>query len=290
MNKSKILKVDFVGGLCNKLFDLFAICDIAIKNKIQIADPLFGWPKKDVYFSEIYDLDFFNNEMRKLNNDKNIIISKDDFSNYEIIDNNQYKLGEYSQNILRNQREKYNMNKECMNIIVLKYLKLNSKYDYILDKYNMEKTAFHIRIENDWRQYATYKKVPKNETLLIDVRKLFRMFRKSDIDENNIFFTIGMAHEKLSSFLKSNNFSPEYFFDKNYKYEVNAAINFELCCRAKNFIGISRSTFSNLVTLKRYLLGNDKSYIYNYKDSIYKREDKGLHCEAEKSIKNVDII
>lgn len=290
MNKTKILKVDFVGGLCNKLFDLFAICDIAIKNKIQIADPLFGWPKKDVYFSEIYDLDFFNKEMRKFNNNEDIIISKDDFSNYEIINNNQYKLGEYSQNILRNQREKYNMNKECMNIIVLKYLKLNSKYDYILDKYNMGKTAFHIRIENDWRQYATYKKVPKNETLLIDVRKLFRMFRKSEINENNIFFTIGMAHENLSSFLKSNNFSPEYFFDKNYKYEVNAAINFELCCRAKNFVGISRSTFSNLVTLKRYILGNDNSYIYNYRDSIRKREDKGLHCEAEKSIKNVNII
>lgn len=291
MNKKEIIEVEFIGGLCNKLFDLFAICDISINDDIQIADPLFGWPNKNIYFSEIYDIEYFNNEMKKYNNGKEIIIPRNRFSDYKIINNDKYKLGEYSQKILGRQRENFKMENNCMNILVLKFLRLNAKYNSILEDHdNKIKTAIHLRVESDWRQYSTYKKVPPNEILLVNRNKLIKMYKNSNINSENIFFTTGENQEQIIKFFKKSNINSFYYYNKNYGYELNAAINFFLCVKADVFLGNTRSTFSNLVTLKRYIEGNDNSYIYNFKDSIFKREDKGLHCEAEKSIKKVEII
>ena len=76
-----------------------------------------------------------------------------------------------------------------------------------------------------------------------------------------------------------------FFYDPSLEYEINAAINFEILSHSKKFIGLSRSTFSNLITLKRQLLLNkNENYIYNYGEKIHMRSDYGLYPSAFESI------
>ena len=122
-----------------------------------------------------------------------------------------------------------------------------------------------------------------NELYMIDEDDLIDMYYKFS-NKDDIFFTLGEKQEQIKNKFKNKGIISEYFFNKDLEYEINGAINFTICSMAKKFIGTTRSTFSNLISLKRFLLKNDNSYIYNYNNKIMKRIDKGIHCEPNFAI------
>ena len=157
MNVPKfVLDVKLNGGLCNKLFHLFSACDIAIKNKYQILEPMFGWKQK-ILFSDIYNIDYFNECMLKYTINYNLIIKKNDVSSQQKIIKNKFNLWKISENILNIQRTTGKMDKNCMNIVVLLALKINNKYLHLIDKYH--DVFIHLRLESDWKQYSRKKKL-----------------------------------------------------------------------------------------------------------------------------------
>ena len=104
--------------------------------------------------------------------------------------------------------------------------------------------------------------------------------------EEDLLFTTGENQKLVQNKMSSKDIKGDYVFNKSLEYEINAAINFELCCRANKFIGLTRSTFSNLISLKRVLINKNQSYIYNLNNEIYLRVDKGLHPDPENAINN----
>ena len=60
------IDVTLRGGLCNKLFCLFSACDIAIKGRTKIIEPMFGWKRRSL-FSEMSALRCFNEAMKEFN-------------------------------------------------------------------------------------------------------------------------------------------------------------------------------------------------------------------------------
>ena len=230
--------------------------------------------------------------MKDFNNGENIMIPINESDNYEIIQND-IDLWEYSQEIVTKQRLTNQINKNCMMITVLNSLKLNS-YNIDICKSFKEienKIAIHFRIESDWVKYSKKKNMERknNELYLIDYNNLIDIYVNKF--KENVFFTTWQNQLIIQNLFSEKEIKSEFFFDENLEYEINAAINFEICSNAKTFIGLSRSTFSNLISLKRHLNGVDSSYIYNLNNELLLRVDKGLHCDPEETIKNiVDII
>jgi len=289
---SNYLQPQLSGGLCNKLFCLFSACDIAIKNNISIVDPIFGW-LKPVLFSDIYDIDYFNENMKQYFNGNNILIKNEDIKPNSQILRLDY-LFEYSEKILKEQRESGIMRKECMNIVVLKALKLNKKYQYIIDIYGTQEVGMHIRIEQDWVNHCKDNtSFPKEESVLIDINNLITMYKDSSISlyNNLIFFSCGESQENIINTFNESNIAARYYYNNNYEYEINAAINFEILVNVKIFIGLTRSTFSNLISCKRGIINNNNSFIYNYNNKIIERIDLGLQPIAISSIsKRTELV
>jgi len=278
-------------GFCNKLHILFSAIDIVIKSGLTLIEPEFGW-ETPILFSEIYDIRFFIESIKNLTGVNNILIQKNDLpENSKIIRNNIDLFG-YNEHRLFTQRNNCEISHDEMSILVLKSLKINDNYNHIMSSYNIEnKPAIHIRIESDWIKYSKMKICHDNELYVIDILKLIEMYKDSSLYESDVFITTGQNQIPILKNFIDDGINCHYYYNNNYEYEINAAINFELCVRAKIFIGISRSTYSNLITLKRTLIKKDESYIYNYCGKMLKRQDKGLYSEPFNSIyKSVKII
>lgn len=290
----KIFEVELVGGLCNKLYCLFAACEIAQINNYQILDPEFGWHKK-ILFSDIYDINFFNQNMSKYFGGKNIIISRDTVYKeklekkirYNVVEN--INLWEYSEKNLAHLRKNKIIHSDSIMVNVLKSLKLKREFDNIIANNLNHALSVQFRVESDWVNYSKYKKAGENEILLIAPDQLIKMLK--DFNAKEVFFTTGENPELIQSLLDENNIKSSYFYNNNLEYEINAAINFEILSQSQVFIGLSRSTFSNLITLKRHLiLNNPANYIYNYNNEIIKRIDYGLYPYGFESVSIKPLI
>lgn len=68
-----------------------------------------------------------------------------------------------------------------------------------------------------------------------------------------VFISTGTNHDRVAENLKNNGLHPDihFFHDKNLEYEQNAYLNFLTLLNCNVFVGNSRSTFSNLVTMTR---------------------------------------
>ena len=294
LESRNILEVKLQGGLCNKLFCLFAACELAKKNKFQILEPQFGWHQK-IYFSDIYDLDHFNTKMFELTGIENLMVARVSMNNKNINNRIRYDFTgnidywDRSEKMLLHLRKNEVIYSNSMMVNVLKALKLRAQFHEMADTHLNHEVGLQIRIESDWAKYALTKKVGENEILLIDPDEL--VLRLKDFKVDKLCFTTGENHKLVQAFLEYNKISSSYFFDNLLEYEINAAINFEIMCHTQKFIGLSRSSFSNLISLKRHLiLNNSENYVYNYGDKIEKRVDVGLYPEAKKSISVIPQI
>ncbi|MFV0291391.1 MAG: O-fucosyltransferase family protein [Mangrovibacterium sp.] len=281
------------GGLCNKLLCLFSACDIALKHHIYLVEPEFGWHKK-IAFSDIYDIDYFNNEMRKHFGGENLMISRSKVSSKKLcnllnfkVRHNILNLWTYSETIVKAERKTATLHANSTKMKVLKALKLRSEYETIVNTYLTENlgAAIQVRTESDWQKYANDRKLADvNDRIFVGLDELLNMLHEV-VSPGHLFFTSGQNHAEITEQLKLRNYSSDFFYDPALEYEINAAINFEICSRAKLFIGNSHSTFSNLISLKRALFfEHDESYIYNYGGKIYRRIDMGVQVDGHDSV------
>lgn len=205
-----LLQVTLNGGLCNKLFCLFSACDIAINKQIQLLEPNFGWKRK-ILFSDIYDIDFFNDMMKKHNNGKDIMIPYNERNKYKIIKNS-INLWNYSEKIITKQRQDNQISRNCMMIKVLNSLKLNKSNNDVSQKFGdiENKNAIHIRTESDWKNYA--KKWDKNRGIyFLGQDKLIS--RYSENFDEDVFFTTGEQQFKIKEKFSKKDINSEFFFD-----------------------------------------------------------------------------
>ncbi len=281
------------GGLCNKLPCLFSACDIALKHKIYLVEPEFGWHNK-ILFSDIYNLEYFNNEMRKYFGGEDLIVKRSEISTNSLknlinpkVRHNILNLWTYSEAIVKAERKTASIHVDSTKLKVMKALKLRPEYETLVNSYLTENlgAAFQIRTESDWQKYANDKKLAdENDHIFVGLKELLAMIPEV-MKPGHLFFTSGQNHQEIQNQLKLQGYTSDFFYNSKLEYEINAAINFEICSRAKLFVGNSHSTFSNLISLKRAIfLNQDESYVYNYGNKIYRRVDKGIQVDGHDSI------
>lgn len=294
-----ILCVNLRGGLCNKLICFSEACKIAKKEDLKILEPNFGWGKNwhKVKFSEIYDIDFFNEKMKQFTNGKVNVIIEDPLEKYNRRDYKYYKkkreyLWSNSIKTFRKLRAQKTWDNSMISYVI-QSLRLNKQNQEIVDKFEDIKNidALHIRIESDWIKYAKEKakgkKSDPDQIYLIGLKTLISLYKSTFPNRNTTFFTTGENHENIKKELLLSNIYSCYHYNNNLDYEINAAINFELCCQANRFIGISSSTYSNLISFKRSLNNRHSSFIYNYKNAILERHDSGLYANPKNAVTKI---
>jgi len=227
-----------MGGLCNRIICLATLVEYSKLHGYAIDEPVFHSmlrkPKepKHLKFSDIYDLEYFNEQMKN----KGIQMITND--------NRDYQRVPIDINLWIKKRSLSTM------YDVLLSLKLKPEYLKIVEEINTSNNvSIHIRNELGWG--------PGYPTIINKIKEKYS-------DENKLFFTTGQNHDYISNLLNENNVSSFYYYNSSLSYEVNSAINFELCVNSDIFIGMSRSSFSHLIIMKRFYLNkNNKNSFYD---------------------------
>jgi hypothetical protein len=278
MSQDQCIKFRYTKGLCNNLFKLFTACRIAEVEGKRLIEPVFKWGRRPaVKFSDIYDLDYFNSRMQV--NGKPMIVREAGIDPRVIDDRSlTYDLWKGDRRLydLTRQRRENRIPRGCPSVRVLMALRLNPRHQPIVNAQS-HINAIHVRWEPEWVGHAEKRQpgMPTGETMLVAPRRIAAMYSRHF--GHPVFFTTGLGHAQVTEDFAAEGVTTTHFFDDARAYEVNAAINFEICAQAPVFIGNSRSTFSNLIALRRHLVNVGPSFIYNYKDCLMLRKDAGLH-------------
>ena len=299
---AKYLKVELIGGLCNKLFCFFSAVDIAIKNGYVLVEPEFGWKVK-VNMSQVWNVDKLRSGLPELK-----WCSLAEFKTVEVMMNADkvlYKSGAelwaYSEDILKGQRAtrilKRNEDVCCRVLAVLEPATcvMDAFKGVHADGYVV---GVHFRTESDWQAYSVRKqrRMPVNEHCWTSNEDICKMVIGEFGIGCELYIVSGEHGTEICDILANDGVKCEYNYKTELEYEQNAAMHWYLCCRAGGgFVGLSRSTFSNLICLRRELDRVDGGcWIYNYwsdgEKKIHRRVDAGLQPEAYNSITQVTNI
>lgn len=288
-DRFRYINIDFDNngnqGLFNKIIYLSGVVRFCIKNaNVRLVEPLYKIgvnhhtvDSRGIWFSEIFDIDFFN---KKMENIFYMVPQKDVIQyNLNVEQLSHAYANTYGWNIEHNEYIDLatNMNKISIsdNILlkVMDALRLNSENMIILKRElsNLKNNynAIHMRSESDWP--GCWEKTPND--LLIQLYKNSSIF-----DENKpIFFSTGESHDQIKQSFNSIGIRNSTFESSDLLYDLKTAISYTICLLSDTFISHTYSTFSSLITMQRELsYKNDKNYSYN-SSHIYRRVDRGLN-------------
>jgi|7_EtaG_2_1085326.scaffolds.fasta_scaffold09214_5 hypothetical protein len=329
MESIKYINLEFGGdsGLCNKLLRLVAGCDFASGKLLPVCDNIYDaslgprphekpdgekyvildpefydtWGTRmlcefkdhttyPLMFSEIYDMEYFNEFMKPYNVEMVLRNSKIE-ADINVSHKDTWTAAErmVKKQRLTSEIKNYSMLTEVARALVPN--KINkSIIDHFAREFSVEDTmAFQHRIESDNKQRDAAGIKRPYEKCYRSIEEVIEMYKKSEIGIENIFYTCGERHLEPQEKWEEAGYNSCYFYDSSFGYDLNAAINLELCSRAKAFAACSRSTFTSWITLKRSLLNKGNSYVYNLGYSNKEDENGLLHNKEDKLYERKDM-
>jgi len=286
MDSKVYLQVDLISGLCNKHYCLISALSMAKENGYTLVEPYYGWKKK-ICFSDIFDWSHFRDQMRE---NGISTINLDNFSQFKDVVNVKKVDGnilwQISEKRLKKIREDKSIEENDIILLFLKSLRPNEMNLSIISKFKKKLgknyVAIHQRIEDDWcSAVVNWYSVP-GECLIHSTKQIIKKYTEefgSD-PSSNIFISTGQKHQITIEEWENKGYKALTFFE-DLEYEINAAMHFFLCIDSEIFIGNSRSTFTNLITMTRELLCKGENFIYNHETKgLLKRLDKGLQWDV----------
>lgn len=293
-SKEIFAKVALMWGLNNQKLMLLEACRIAHQKHYTLIEPFLPplrfTNNKPILFSEIFDIKYFINKMRRFCKiipfSKNLMI-------HVILD----PLSLWNKSVKTIADKMYtNQFFDEFETTFFSALRLNEKVkkikDTIIKSIGPDYIAIHARIEQDWFDYANKKEVPDYEQIFVPKETILARFMNSELSNTKtIYLSTAYQGKDLIDMWTAKGFLAYSAVNvkKNLNYHMASAIDFDICVNAQKFVGHSRSSFSNMVTSLRYALGKDASYIYNLNgDTIYQRYDGGIYLDPLQCI-NIEL-
>lgn len=310
MSAQKYLKVELIGGLCNKLFCFISAVSIALAEGYVLIEPEFGWKAK-VRMGSVWNVDKLRACIPELKWCSTEVFQLSNVLPDKIVYKSGAELWAYSESVLFKQRDECVLNRnedigcrivallEPAECVLARYVDVVRDCDVKGLIENMSnKVAVHFRTESDWQTYSIRKqrRMPVNEHCWTDNKDICDMVVSEFGKDVTVYIVSGEHGDEIGTVLRDMGVKSEYNYKNELEYEQNAAMHWYICCLAGGgFVGLSRSTFSNLICLRRELNRvTGGCWIYNYwsdgDKKLQRRVDAGLQPDAYNSITKVTNI